>query len=88
MPSICVLNMIKQSKSLQTRHDVTYINDRYYTRTHVYVFLFMGKNACLNYRELGVEGDLVGCPIHGILGLVFHNTIKTYLKRVGHGGYE
>ncbi len=41
---------------------MTYIHDRYYIRTHVYVFLFRLKNACLNYREFDLEGDLVGVP--------------------------
>ncbi len=42
MHSICVWDMIKQSKPLQTRYERTDIYDRYYTRTHVYVFLFSG----------------------------------------------
>ncbi len=54
--------MIKQSKPLQTGYDTTYIYDRYYIRTHVYVFLFSVKNACLNYREFDFKGDLVGVP--------------------------
>ncbi len=62
MHSIFVWNMIKQSKSLQTRYDTTYIYDRYYIRTHVCVFLFSVKNACLNYREFDLEGDVVGAP--------------------------
>ncbi len=63
MHSICVWNMIKQSKLLQTIYDTTCIYDRYYKRTHVYVFLFsVKKNACLNYREFDLEGDLVGVP--------------------------
>ncbi len=62
MHSICVWNMIKQSKPLQTRYDTTSIYDRYYIRTHLYVFLFSVKNACLNYREFDLEGDLVGVP--------------------------
>ncbi len=33
----------KQSKSLQTRYDRTHIYDKYYIRTHVYVFLFSVK---------------------------------------------
>ncbi len=40
--------------------------DRYYIRTHVYVFLFSVKNACLNYRECDLDGDLVGVQINGI----------------------
>ncbi len=39
MHSICVCNMINQSEPLQTRYDTTKINDKYYIRTHVYVFL-------------------------------------------------
>ncbi len=63
MHSICVWDMIKQSKSLQTRYDTTYIYDIYYIRTHVYLFLFsVKKNACLNYREFDLDGDLVGVP--------------------------
>ncbi len=62
MHSIYVWNMIKQSKSLQTSYDMTYIYDRYYIRTHVYVFLFSVKNACLNSRAFDLEDDLVGEP--------------------------
>ncbi len=40
MHSICVGNMIKLRKPLQMRNERTYIYDRYYIRTHVYVFLF------------------------------------------------
>ncbi len=43
MHSICVWNMIKQSKSFQTRYDTTSTYDRYYVRIHVYVFLFSVK---------------------------------------------
>ncbi len=63
MHSICVWNMIKQGKPLKKRYDTTYIYDIYYIRTHVYVFLFgVKKNACLNYREFNLEGDLAGVP--------------------------
>ncbi len=62
MHSIGVWNMIKQSKPLQTRYDMTYIYDRYYIITHVFMFLLVLKNACLNYREFDLEGDLVGVP--------------------------
>ncbi len=62
MHSICVWNMIKQSKPLQARYDTTNINDSFYVRTHVYVFLFNVKNACLNYRECDLDGHLVGVP--------------------------
>ncbi len=62
MHTICVRNMIKHSKPLQARYDKTYMYDRYYIRTHVYVFLFSMKNACLNYHEFDLEGDLVEVP--------------------------
>ncbi len=62
MHSISVWNMIKQSKPLQTRYDSTYIYDRYYIRTHVYMLLFSVKTACLNYRTFDREGDLMGAP--------------------------
>ncbi len=62
MHSICVWNMIKQSKPLQTRYDMTYIYESYYIRTHVYVFLFSVKKRGLNYRDFDLEGDLVGVP--------------------------
>ncbi len=58
--SVCVWNIIKQSKPLQTRYETPYIYVRY--RTHVYVFRFSVKNACFNYREFDLEGDLVGVP--------------------------
>ncbi len=53
MHSICVWNMIKQSNPHQKRYDRIYIYDRYYIRKSE-------KNACLNYREFDLEGDLVG----------------------------
>ncbi len=62
MHSICVWYMIKQNKPLQTRYDTTCIYDRYYIRTHVYVFLVRVKKAVLNYREFNLEGNLVGVP--------------------------
>ncbi len=62
MHSICVWNMIKQSKPLQTRCNTRYIHDRYYIRTYVYVFLFSVKNACFNYREFDLEDVPVGVP--------------------------
>ncbi len=43
MHSIRVWDMIKQTKPFQTRYDMKYIYDRYYIRTHVYVFLFSVK---------------------------------------------
>ncbi len=62
MHSICVWNMIKQSKSIQRRYARTHIYDKYYIRTHIYVFLFSVKKTRLNYREFDLEGDLVGVP--------------------------
>ncbi len=63
--------------------DTTYIYDRYYIRTHVYVLLFsVKKNACLNYREFDLDVDLIGVP------QTWYISIKTFLKRVGHGGDE
>ncbi len=59
MHSMYVWNMIKQSKLLQTRYDRTYMYDRYYIRTHVYVFLFSVKKTRV-YREFDLDDDLVG----------------------------
>ncbi len=68
---------------------MTCIYDKYYIRTHVYVFLFSVKNTCLNYREFDLEGDLVGvAPYMVFIGPVFHYTITACLKTVGHCGYE
>ncbi len=67
MHSKCVWNMIKQSKPLQTRYDMTYIYDRYYIRKHVYIFLF-----CVKKTRVGIIASLTlkvtswGYPIHGI----------------------
>ncbi len=76
MHSTCVWNMTKQSKYPQTRYDMTHIYDTYISV----------KNACLNYREFDLEGDLV-TPFMVLIGPVFYNTIKACLKRVGNGGY-
>ncbi len=46
--------------------------------------MLVWKKACFNDREFDLEDDLAGV----FIGPVFHNTIKTYLKRVGYGGYE
>ncbi len=43
MHSICVWNLIKQSKYFQTRHETAYIYDGYYIRTYVYLVLFSVK---------------------------------------------
>ncbi len=59
MHSICVWNMIKQSKLYYT----TAIHDRYYIRTHVYEFIFKcEKNTFSNCHQFDLEGDLVGVP--------------------------
>ncbi len=39
-----------------------YICDRYKVKPHVYVFLLSVENACFNYSEYVIEGDLVGVP--------------------------
>ncbi len=63
MHSIYVLNMIKQGKALPTRYNRTYIYDRYYIRTHVYVFLFSVQKRVFELsRAFDLEGDLVGVP--------------------------
>ncbi len=47
------------------------------------------KNACLNYREFDLEGDLVGVPQTWYLSTQsFITPLKNCLKRVGHCGYE
>ncbi len=67
MDSICVWDMIKQSKPLQTRYDRTYIYDRYYIRTHVYVFLFnVKKTRVWIIASLTLKVTSWGYPIHGI----------------------
>ncbi len=82
--SICVWNMIKQSKSLQTRYNMTYIYDGNYIITHVYVFLFSVKK----YVFEPWRWPRGGTPFMVFIGPVFHKTIKTCLKRVWHCGYE
>ncbi len=50
---------------LKCCHDLRaiYIYNRYYIRTHIYVFLVgVKKNACLNHREFDLEGGLVVVP--------------------------
>ncbi len=47
------------------------------------------KNACLNYREFDLEGDLVGVPQAWHLSAQSFTTLLTFfVKRVGHDGYE
>ncbi len=55
MHSICVLDMIKQSKPLQTRYATTYI----YT-TDIICLCVPFK--CEKKRVFDLEGDLVGVP--------------------------
>ncbi len=63
MHSICVWDMIKQSKPLQTRYDKTYIYIYIlYKNTYTCVPFQCEKNACLDYREFDLEGDLAGVP--------------------------
>ncbi len=89
MHSICVWDMIKQSKPLQTRYDTTYIYDRYYIRTHVYVLLFSVKKRVFELSQVWPwRWPHGGTPYMEFIGSVFHYTIKTCLKRVGYCGYE
>ncbi len=69
--STCVWKMIKQSKSLQTGYVTTYIYiyiyDRYYVRTHVYVFLFSVKKRLFELSQVWPwRWPRGGYPIHGI----------------------
>ncbi len=81
--------MIKQSKPLQTRYDITHIYDRYYIRTHVYMFLFSVKKRVFELlRVWPWRWPRGGSPYMIFIGPVFHYTIKTYLRRVWHCGYE
>ncbi len=89
MHSICVWNMIQQSKPLQTRYDTTYIYDKYYIRAHVYVFLFRVKKRVFELSWVWPwRWPRGGTPYMVSIGPVFHYTIKTCLKRVGYCGYE
>ncbi len=73
---------------------ITYFRGRLkFMKRHMLATLYMcsflvWKNACLYYREFDLEGDLVGVPhiYRPSLSSIF--TIKTYLNRVGHCGYE
>ncbi len=94
--TVCVCNKKKQSKSLETRYDTTYISDRYYwtcywqyIRTHIYVFLFSVKKHVFELSWVWPwRWPRGGTPYMIFIGPVFHNTTKTCLKGVGHGGYE
>ncbi len=77
MHSICVWNMIKQSKSLKTRYDTTYIYDKYYIRTHVYVFLFSVKKRVFELsRVWPSRWPRGGTPYIVFIGPIVHNTTK------------
>ncbi len=83
------MDMIKQSESLQTRYNMAYIYDRFYIRTHVYVFLFSVQKRVFELSRVWPwRWPREGTPYIVFIGPVFHNTIKTRLKRVGQGGYE
>ncbi len=85
MHSIFVWNMKKQSESRQTRYDTTYINDSYY----VYVFLFSVKKRVLELSRVWPwRWPCEGTPCVVFIRPIFHNTIETCLKRIGHGGCE
>ncbi len=74
--SMCVWNMIKQSKPLQTRYDTTYIYDIYYIRTRVYV----KKTRVWIIACLTLKVTSWGCPIHGVyrpsLSLHYYNLFE------------
>ncbi len=87
--SICVWNMIKQNKSLQTTYDTTHKYDRYYIRTHVNVFLFSVKKRVFELSRVWPwRWPRGGTPYMVFFGPVFHYTNKNCLKRVGHVGFE
>ncbi len=68
MHSICVWNMIKESKPLQTRYETTHIYDRYYIRTHQTSIYKCPPNMCA-MRQLNTENKRalkVSYPICGI----------------------
>ncbi len=79
----------KQSKSPQTRYNRTNIYDRYYIRTHVYVFLFSVKRRVFELlRVWPWRWPCGGTPYMVFIGPVFHYTNQTCSKTVGHCGYE
>ncbi len=89
MHSLYVWNMIKQSKSLQTRYDTTYIYDIYYIRIHMYVLFFSVKKRVSELSRVWPwRWRRGGTPYMVFIGPVFQNTIKACWRRVGHGGYE
>ncbi len=83
MHSICVWNMIEQSKPLQTWYDTTYISDIYYIRTHVYVFLFSVKKCVFELSRVWPWRWPCGCtPYVVYIGPVFHNSTVRLLTHV------
>ncbi len=89
MHSMCVRNMIKQSKSLQTTYDTPHIYDKYYIRTHVYVFHFSVKKRVFELSRVWPwKWPCGGTPYMVFIGPVFHYTNKICLKRVKHVGFE
>ncbi len=84
---MCFCNI--STKPLQTRYDMTYIYDRYYIGTHVYMFLFSVKKRVFELSRVWPwRWPREGTPYMVFIGPVFHYTIKTYLRRVWHCGYE
>ncbi len=83
MHSKRVRNTIKQSVSLQTRYDTTHINDRFYMRTHVYVFRFSVKKRVFELSRVWPwRWPRGGTPYMVLIGPVFHTTFKTWKKYV------
>ncbi len=82
----------KRNVSVCIGHELAnalYIYDRYYIRTHVYVFLFSVKKRVFELSRVWPwRWPRVGTSYMVFIGPVFHNTIKTCLKRVWHCGYE
>ncbi len=72
--SIYVWNMIKQGKPLQTRYDTTHSYDRYFIRTHVYVFLFSVKKTVFELSRVWPwRWPREGTPYMVFIGPVSHN---------------
>ncbi len=67
----------KQSKPLQTGYDTTYIYDRYYIRTHVYVFLFSVKKCVFELPQVWPwRWPCGGTPYMVFIGPVFRQLLK------------
>ncbi len=65
MHSICVWNIVKQSKPLQTRYNTTYIYiyDRYFIRTHVKCW------SCVISNKRGRVSALLGPHQHALASM-------------------